>query len=256
MGKDGPPIGRLLVQIGAARYEQGASLRWHVQEDGAGVLTQLRAYLAQQEPPPGTRLPAERELCGLLGVSRGELRKALSALEASGEVWRHVGKGTFTGARPVEERVSIAAVASRCSPAEVMRARLLIEPELAREAALAASAADMDEMRLCLAGSRAAQTWRQYETWDNRLHRAIATATHNALLLTLFDTLNGVRRAVVWGRLRPDILKPPADHHSFAEHEAIVAAIAERDMSASASSMRSHLQKVQRGLLQIAEAAE
>lgn len=227
-----------------------------MQDDRASALTQLRAYLAQRDLVAGTRLPPERELCGLLGVSRGELRKALSALEASSEVWRHVGKGTFVGARPVEERISIAAVADRCSPSEVMRARLLIEPELAREAALAASSADIEEMRMCLSGSRAAQTWRQYETWDNRLHRAIAVATRNPLLLTLFDTLNGVRRTVVWGRLRPDIPKPPAGHHSFAEHEAIVAAIAERDMASSAAAMRVHLQKVQSGLLQLAQAAE
>ena len=44
---------------------------------------------------PGERLPPERELAGKLGVSRGELRKALSALESEGVVERHVGRGTF-----------------------------------------------------------------------------------------------------------------------------------------------------------------
>ena len=101
-----------------------------------------------------------------------------------------------------------------------MRARLVLEPELAREAAFHATADDIETLRLCLAGSREAQTWRQYETWDNRLHRSVAQASHNALLLAVFDTMNAVRRAVVWGRMRQDRPKPPADHHSFAEHEA------------------------------------
>ncbi|MYZ50048.1 FadR/GntR family transcriptional regulator [Propylenella binzhouense] len=217
--------------------------------EGDGALTQLKAYLAQHELAPNTRLPPERELCEILGVSRGELRKALAVLEEHGDIWRHVGKGTFTGARPAEERISIAEISSQTNPAEVMRARLLIEPELAREAALNANADDVAALSACLAGSRTSETWRQYENWDNRFHRAIASATHNALLIALFDTLNGVRRAVVWGRLRYDIQKPPPDHHSFADHEAIIAAIAERDMNAAATRMRAHLQIVQARLL-------
>jgi DNA-binding FadR family transcriptional regulator len=223
---------------------------------GESALTQLRAWLAQQALPPSTRLPPERELSEMLGVSRGDLRKALAILERQGELWRHVGKGTFVGARPVAELSSVAAIAAQTNPAEVMRARLAIEPEIAREAALFATSDDIAEMRLCLAGARRAETWRHYETWDNRLHRAVAEAAHNALLLSIFDTMNAVRRAVVWGRMRADGPRPPADHHSFAEHDALVAAIAERNLAAAASRMRLHLQNVQAYLLEQAEAAE
>jgi len=66
-----------------------------------------------------------------------------------------------------------------------MRARLSIEPELARAAALHATAEDIAEMKLSVTGARRAETWRQYENWDNRLHRAIAAAAHNALLLAV-----------------------------------------------------------------------
>jgi DNA-binding FadR family transcriptional regulator len=212
---------------------------------GESALTQLRAFLAQRELSPGTRLPPERELSETLGVSRGDLRKALAILERQGELWRHVGKGTFVGSRPVAELSSVATLAAATNPAEVMRARLAIEPELAREAALHATSDDIAEMKLCVAGARGAETWRQYETWDNRLHRAIAEAAHNAVLLALFDTLNAVRRAVVWGRLRDEDPHPPADHHSFAEHAAIVEAIEERDLAAAATRMRLHLETVQ-----------
>ena len=70
--------------------------------DPQGTLTQLRAFLAQAPLSVDSRLPPERELCQQLGVSRGELRKALATLEAEGQLWRHVGKGTFIGARPAE----------------------------------------------------------------------------------------------------------------------------------------------------------
>lgn len=214
------------------------------EHDSDATLVQLRAWLAQAQLPEAARLPSERDLCGALGVSRGDLRKALQVLEQEGTVWRHVGKGTFVGAGPLEDVVDLAAVERRTNPAEVMRTRLMIEPVLAREAALYATPADLDELRQGLARARAATSWRHYETQDNALHRSVAKATHNALALALFDTLNTVRRAVVWGRLRRQPERPPADHHSFAEHEAIVAAIAERDRDGAERAMRRHLETV------------
>lgn len=218
-------------------------------DEAQGALTQLRAYLAQRDLPAESRLPPERALCDLLGVSRGALRKALAILERNGELWRHVGKGTFLGARPPEELFAVAAIADRTNPREVMQARLLIEPQIAREAALNSSAADIAAMRRCMAASREARTWRHYESCDNRLHRTIAEAAHNSTLLAIFDILNAVRRTVVWGRLRTQSERPPADHHSFAEHDRLVRAIEERDLANAAVAMERHLLTVQRRLL-------
>lgn len=224
-------------------------MRSESESDGQSALIQLRAYLGQQQFPADARLPPERDLCRRLGVTRTALRKALATLEQEGQLWRHVGKGTFVGPRPVEDLTDITTITKRTNPAEVMQARLAIEPQLARLAALNASPEDLEEMRLCLRKSRAAQSWRQYESWDNALHRAIAEATRNTALLSLFDVLNSVRRAVAWGRLRRNPDRPAVDHHSFAEHETLVAAIAERDMEGAAEAMRSHLETVARNLL-------
>jgi len=218
-----------------------------IEEEGA--LTQLRAYLAQVELMEDARLPPERQLCQALGISRAELRKALAQLEAEGQLWRHVGKGTFVGSRPIDTFADLAAITKRTNPAEVMRTRLLIEPVVARLAALSATSEQIAEMRLCLRKSFTAPSWRQYENWDNRLHRVIAESTQNTLLLALLDTLNAVRRAVAWGRLRHNKVKPDPDHHSFAEHEALVDAIEDRDMDRAAKCMRRHLETVERNLL-------
>ncbi|MBC8158200.1 MAG: FadR family transcriptional regulator [Alphaproteobacteria bacterium] len=224
--------------------------------DGLGALTQLRAFLAQEGFPPNTKLPPEREFRNILGVSRGELRKALAVLESEGEVWRHVGKGTFIGAKPADDLFSFSAISEQTSPAEVIRTRIVVEPAIAREAALQATADNIREMRGCLKGSHEARTWRQYESWDNELHSAIARATRNTLLVAMCATMNTVRRAVVWGQLRPNQVKPPLDHHSFAEHEAIVDAIEQRDMQQAAEQMRSHLLSVQQAILEIQKSAE
>jgi DNA-binding FadR family transcriptional regulator len=225
-------------------------------DQGQSALTQLRAYLAQRDLPSNSRLPPERELCDILGVSRGELRKALAVMESNGELWRHVGKGTFIGARPTKEYSDVAAIAASTNPRDVMQARLLIEPQIAREAALNATAGDIAELKQCMLASRQAQTWRQYENCDNRLHRAVAEAAHNTVLLALFDTLNAVRRAVVWGRLREKVDRPPTDHHSFKEHELLVRAIEERDMDGASQAMLRHLSHVQANLLTARQAAE
>jgi DNA-binding FadR family transcriptional regulator len=215
--------------------------------DEHDVAEKLRAFLAATELPTDRRLPPERELAEALGVGRSALRKGLAVLQAEGQLWRHVGKGTFWGSRPIDTVADVSAMARRSNPVEVMGARIVIEPEIARCAALNANPAQVAEMRNCIARTLQATSWRQYELWDNRLHRAIAEATQNSLLLGLLDTLNAVRREVTWGRLRtPD--RPSANHHSFIEHQQIVDAIADRDTARAAAVMREHLQSVERHL--------
>jgi DNA-binding FadR family transcriptional regulator len=224
--------------------------------NGHAALVQLQAWLAQHDLPADSRLPPERELCELLGVSRGDLRKALALLEKEGKIWRHVGKGTFVGSGPVEETVQIAEISSRTNPADLMRARLIVEPEIAREAALHATHDDIVALRQSLRQTRAAATWRQYENIDNLFHRQIALASQNTVLLGVFDVLNAIRRAVVWGRLRIEPARPPQDHHSFAEHDRIVEAIANRDLGGAAAAMRAHLKSVEQRLIPLSDAAE
>jgi GntR family uxuAB operon transcriptional repressor len=211
-------------------------------------LHQLRGYLSERAWLLNARLPPERELSRLLGVSRADLRKALAVLESEGQVWRHVGRGTFIGARPVHNLHDVAYLGELANPAQVIEARLAVEPQLARLAALHGVRSDFDQIRTFSRRCREAKEWRVYEAWDNNLHQAIATATHNKLLINLFDTLNAVRRSTVWGQLRSTTL-PPADHESFDEHDDIHLAIANRDADRAAEAMRIHLRSVRDRLL-------
>jgi len=110
-----------------------------------------------------------------------------------------------------------------------MSARILIEPLLAKQAAINATGYHIDELERCLVAQREAVTRRQYENADNRLHRTIAEASQNTVFLAFFDQFNAIRRAIVWGRLRSQTAVPPRDHQSFAQHDAIVQAIQEKD---------------------------
>jgi DNA-binding FadR family transcriptional regulator len=212
------------------------------------VLTLLQGYLANAELPPDGRLPPERTLATILGVGRGELRKALAVLERQGALWRHVGKGTFLGGRPVAAIGDLAALARAVSPPAVMQARLALEPTIAREAAVHASAAQLLDIAARAARPLTRQTWRQFESADAQFHRAIAEATQNTVLLHLFDTLSAIRRAVTWGRPRAAPDGPLPDHHSYAEHADIARAITERDPDAAMAAMAAHLRTVSRNL--------
>ncbi len=216
--------------------------------DAAALAEQIRQFIAAKGFNHNDRLPAERDLSEQFGVSRGDLRKALSLLEEDGLIWRHVGRGTFIGARPVLNLADVAYLGELASPAQVIAARLAIEPELARLAAVYGTRADFDEILACSQRGRAAADWRSYEAWDNNLHYAIAKATHNKLLVYLFDIVNAVRRSTVWGQRR-DTKTPPPDHFSFAQHDAIAAAIAARDGALASQRMREHLNAVRERVL-------
>jgi len=214
------------------------------------ALSQMRAMIEEGDYPLNSRLPPERTLCETIGVSRATLRKVLATLAAEGQIWRHVGKGTFVGSVPGDGFGDVASIASRTNPSEVMQARQMFEPELARLAALNASATEIEDMRHCIRRTKLARNWRTYEMWDNRLHRSIAKAGGNGCMLAVFDILNGIRRTVTWGRLRRYNLTPDHSHHSFAEHDALVDAIEHRDTDLAAELMREHLGEVRRDLLQ------
>ncbi len=216
-----------------------------VVSDGA-ALVQLRAYIQNSGFRQGQKLPPERVLGPELGLRRFELRKALETLVDEGVLWRHVGKGTFLARTPDQsDQNDLSSLARTISPSDVMRARLSLEPALAREAAIHASASAVASLTLTIDRCRAAGTWREYEALDNDFHRQIAEASGSLVLLALFDQLNTLRRMIAWGNLARTGARPPLEHSSFREHEAIVAAIAKRDVEAAHAAMRTHLRSVE-----------
>ena len=211
---------------------------------GAAV-NAIRALIAEGAYQPGDRLPPERELIGALSMSRGAIRRALDALEQEGLVWRHVGKGTFVKAPAGSAGSPQSHLLSRqVTPVKMMRARLSMEPALAREAAVNASSDMVANLHRIKAAAVAAGTWAQYEEQDDLFHREIAKACDNVLLLSLFDHLNEVRRAVAWQTVVRKTERPAADHTSFAEHDEIATAIEARDPDGAQTAMRRHLSSV------------
>lgn len=213
--------------------------------EASNVVAKLRSYIEQGGYKPGDRLDPERELIVRLNVTRARLRKALDALEHEGVIWRHVGKGTFIASSEVVAGPGNLAVLSRqVTPVKLMRARMSLEPAIAREAALHASEDAVQQLRKSRDCAIEAPNWEEYEAQDDNFHRTLAEAADNVLLLSLFDHLNAVRRAVAWNTVIRSSLRPPREHSSFVEHDAIFAAIEARDPTAAHTAMRAHLGSV------------
>ncbi|MBO6562283.1 MAG: FadR family transcriptional regulator [Nisaea sp.] len=205
----------------------------------------LKEFISEGGYVPGDRLPAERELIVELGVSRATLRKALDVLERDGMIWRHVGKGTFISSQGGPgSSGNLLELGRHLTPVKMIRARLCIEPAIAREAAINASRDAINRINAAKERAREALTWEAYEAEDDHMHRAIAECTDNPLLLGMFDQLNQVRRAVALGNVVRGSERPPDNHSSFTEHERISAAIEARDPSGAEAAMRQHIASV------------
>lgn len=209
----------------------------------------IRHWLSAVRLSADARLPAERELAKKFRVTRAQLRKILAVLEAEGQIERHVGKGTFVVQPPADSSPNGEGIAARTSPLAAMQARMVVEPELTRLAALNATSAQFVEMRKLCSEMRRAPTWEAYAELDWRFHNLIAESTGNVLLVEIQRLLNSVRRFVVWGNLVKRAAGPPPDYHSFVEHEQLVDAIQARDGERAMQAMLSHLGETQSQLI-------
>jgi DNA-binding FadR family transcriptional regulator len=187
---------------------------------------------------PGQRLPAERELSEMLGISRPTLRETIRSLVSMNILESRHGSGTFVGALDTATLLAplqfVMALNAR-TVGELFEARMLIEPALAGLAAERAGAAQVEAMRAALAGADKVEA-------DVTLHRLIAEAAGNALLSTMLATLATLGRASrELTAASPGVLRRTAT-----EHRAIVGAIEARDAAAAQAAMAAHLTRIAR----------
>ena len=198
---------------------------------------------------PGARLPTEREFARRFAVPRNAVRKMLAQLEAEGSIMRHVGRGTFLAPRPDAGAAQVPFDSvSNTSPAELMEARLRLEPALAELIATNATPADFERMEMCLEKAERATTLDEFELWDAALHQALATATHNRFVIRVLDMVTAVRQQAEWGKLKDRIVTPERRIKYQEEHRDIVRALKDRDAERARTSIIAHLQHARRNL--------
>ncbi len=209
------------------------------------------------DSPAGARLPTERQLAEVLGVTRAAVRHALGVLEAEGRVSREVGRGTFLRAAdaPTGDAKS-APAGSRpndLGPADVMTARELFEPQVLPLVVARATGRDFDEMERCLAGGDSAESSEEFEAWDFALHHAIVAAGHNQLFVRMYGAIELARQGPLWGNMKRRNDSRERREAYQCDHRALVDALRARELDRAIEVTRAHLERVRTNLLGAAE---
>jgi len=212
----------------------------------SALAARLSKEITAGKLPPRTRLPTERALMETYGVSRTVVREAIAALRAEGLVETRQGSGAYVAADPRRRpfRIDPEGLQSIAQVLDVMELRLCVEVEAAELAAERRSNADLGRMRRinramgkAIAGGDAAIDL------DFALHTAIGAATGNLYFSSFLDFIGRIiipRRTVLIDEQAAAERTPYLDR-IHKEHEAIIAAIAERDAGAAGRAMRAHL---------------
>ena len=210
----------------------------------ARIAAEIERVIEERRLQPGDRLPPERDLAQLLGVSRPSVREAVRGLEAQGRlqvrhglgVWilpaetvpglgRHpVGLRELFAMREVLEVPAAGWAAERARPEDVAPIRALLE-EL--EAVGAAPPHDLD--------------WEALRRLDISFHLAIATLAGNRFLRQVM----GVLHDMMAEGMETTLSIPGRLAGSRAEHRRILEAIAAGDAAAARAGMRRHIRNAQ-----------
>jgi len=213
------------------------------------VAEQLQNHIVN-ELKPGDMLPPERELVRMFGVSRSSIRDAIRRLETVGLLEPRQGVGTVVkdvSADAVVAQVTGVLLQKRKAIRELLDVRTLIEPALARRAALHATPEQVAEMAAILDRQEEKVIKGELATdEDTNFHYTIAQAANNSVLLklahVLMDSLRELReRSLEVGGRQPK---------SLAAHRKVLEAIQQGDADAAEAAMRRHLQEVETHILQ------
>ena len=119
------------------------------------IVEQLENAIRQKKFNPGEKLPTEKELCDMFGVSRTAIREAIQMLSAQGLIYVQKGKGSFVNdytSAHVTKPMSLFLELNfdREFIFHVIKVRKMLEPGIARDAALYRSQEDLDHIKSIL----------------------------------------------------------------------------------------------------------
>jgi len=209
------------------------------------IAEQIRSSILAGEFAPGEKLPPERELAEMFGVSRPSVREALNMLAASGLVMSYQGGGTVVislvesvAGNPLTELIR----AQQERALDVIEVRKGMESWTAYYAAERALPEDLRRLEEIVDGMRRnLDGLKHSEDLDANFHIVIARATHNIVWLhmmqSLFDAMKEFQQSV-WRA----VYLTSEDHHLLYEHHrTIFERIKARDPEGARDAMGVHL---------------
>ncbi|MDD5846001.1 MAG: GntR family transcriptional regulator [Lachnospiraceae bacterium] len=222
-----------------------------LQSDGAGTLYEqvvnlIKDAILKGEFQKGDLLPSENELQQKTGVSRITIRRALNILSDTGVIETRKGKGSYVLVDASDFRHSDKELAQRKAYEKYFmdstRARLLIEPEIAREAADKASRKDLERIEETLPRHGKIFSAENH----NNFHIALARATGNPVITEIMEklVLEENRNASEKGsgiRFVPPDLQSSVSEELDRQHRQIYECVKEHNSEFAYFHMKEHL---------------
>jgi GntR family transcriptional repressor for pyruvate dehydrogenase complex len=209
------------------------------------IIHRLQSMVHSDHLKPGDRLPPERQLSVLLGVSRNSVREAIKSLEQQGMLVSRPGAGTYlTENQESDPGTALGKVFSqeRHRIADIFELRLILEPQIAH---LAAQRVRKDELtylqKLTELYEEAIRSELPTLDFDQNFHDAIASATGNHAIIKLMDAMHEVLRE------SRDVTLQSSRRtaNSLRDHVRILDALKRGDAHAAQHAMYEHLENTQ-----------
>lgn len=204
------------------------------------VALHIKNLIRDQKLKPGEKLPNELELCGLFSVSRPTIREAVKTLVSQGIIEIRRGKGTYVSQMPgiAEDPLGLDFIMSPDLRLSLIEARLIIEPGVARLAAMKAD--DADIARIAASIKAMEEIVVKHEVGieaELGFHRSVAEATRNPVIIRIVPI---IMDSIV--KTYKDAPRTSEDHrHALEEHAVIFDAISAHDPDGSFAAMQAHL---------------
>jgi len=209
------------------------------------IADQIRSSILAGEFTPGDKLPPERELAEMFGVSRPSVREALNILASAGLVMSYQGGGTVVMSlveAPTGNTLSELIRVEQERALDVIEVRKGLESWTAYYAAQRALPEDLRRMEEIVAGmERNLEGLQPSEDLDANLHIVIARATHNIVWLHLMQNLFDAMKEFQQGVWRAVYLTSEDHHLLYQHHRTIFEAIKSKDAEAAREAMMAHL---------------
>ena len=220
------------------------------------IVNQIKQLISKGELKPGDRIPSERELATMLGVSRPSVREAIMVLEAMGFVESRQGGGTYVKALTEGSIMNpLAKLVEKRDP-ELLRSlaevRMGLESWSAYLAAQRATDADIAEMRrLYRIMEKQAAKGGWSPDVDAEFHYAITAASHNSLQMHVLDSIHSLFHATIQVALMEFYQQQGHVQLLLAHHRDIMEAIAAHDPETARRKMVEHLAMVEEKMAQL-----
>jgi GntR family transcriptional repressor for pyruvate dehydrogenase complex len=213
------------------------------------VLDRIEADLAGNRLQVGDHVPSERELALDLRISRPAVREAMRIMEAWGAVVQGTGSGPEAGtvlvaspAAALTRFLRLHVLLASIGPSDVVQARIALERESTRLAALHATASDHEIIAAHLAAmDQPGLDARVFNELDSAFHVAIAKATGNLLVAELTIALREAMRPRLLSALSAALDLPAVTTRLRADHRHIYEAIRTGQPQVAADLVEAHI---------------